>query len=324
MPYDFQYLSGASQTSQRLLDTGSTRTQQAFQQMAPRPEQFVPGPQENWDYETATHDMQGNPLPEGALQFDPYGRPYFGSDLMGTLQRYKYEFTKDVDAPTAAKWDEISQNWKNIAETAMTEKPSVEGFGDFALGTLGNAWNTFTTAWQGGESNSLLSIPLKTVRVGGTAIMEGLGGAAIKAEQLGGAHRAMREYVSGEPVDIDRTGNKYIDWAKGMGDLALNMFTPHLSAYNAYKFFTAPGTLKEKKEFLDKGWDEGRLLYTSFVEPAVRQEYRQRVEEGKDPYLLAMELENPFAEMAGQMILDPLNLLGALGKGGKVGRRFCR
>ena len=76
------------------------KPQQAMAEMKPQLEQFIPN-QTDWDYQTATTGMRGEALPKGAVSFDPRGRPYFGSGIVGTAKRYWYEFTKDVDKPTA-------------------------------------------------------------------------------------------------------------------------------------------------------------------------------------------------------------------------------
>lgn len=111
-----------------------------------------------------------------------------------------------------------------------------------------------------------------------------------------------------------------IEWTK-RSDLAeqISRFLfPVLQAYDSIRFFTAPGTAKEKIEAVKNGWNEGRLLYSEFASPAIEQEYKSRAAAGEDPQLLALELQNPWAELVGQLTLDPLNVLGYFSKASKI------
>ena len=72
------------------------------------------------------------------------------------------------------------------------------------------------------------------------------------------------------------------------------------------------GKLKtdESYDLLKEGWNTGRIFYSTVVDPAVAKEYKDRYNDAEDPVLLGMELEDPMAEMVGQIVMDPLNLLG--------------
>ncbi|MHA2136277.1 MAG: hypothetical protein ACW99J_20650, partial [Candidatus Thorarchaeota archaeon] len=69
-------------------------------------------------------------------------------------------------------------------------------------------------------------------------------------------------------------------------------------------------TENEALEKINEGWNAGRVFYTTMLDPLVEGEYKRRYQDDEDPVLLGMELENPMAELAGQLVLDPLNLLG--------------
>lgn len=190
-----------------------------------------------------------------------------------------------------------------------------------------------------GQKMSLASPLLKAVKVGTTTLLDLLQEPAIKTEQLLGAERAMREFSDPEGAAEDQEAGKQaaedlgnenlpageraaalFELAKRsqLGETLLNAVSPALRAYNAIRFFSAPGSAEQKAEAVKQGWDEGRLLYSEFVSPAIRDEYRRRAEAGEDPQLLAMELQNPWAELTGQLILDPLNFLGVVGKASKI------
>jgi len=305
-------------------------TQQQFSSYIPTPEQqaqFMPK-QQNWDYRTATVGMNGEALPQGAQGFDPYGNPYFGTGLINSFKKYWYEATKDVSQPSAEEWDNITQRWKTAQQTEKTFKAQVGGRAGIlarqnkgyekqqSTQNLALAKETFSAAWQAGEGSdkSLIAIPLKTFRVGTSMLMDLLQEGAIKTEQALGAQQAILDYAN------QQSSLKTIDFKSDIANLAANIFIPGLSAYNAYRFFTAPGTAQEKIDAIKAGWSEGRLLYTNLVQPAVKQEYESRVKAGEDPYLLAMELQNPIAEAVGQLVLDPLNLVGFLSKGAKTAK----
>lgn len=299
-------------------------TQQEFQSYVPTTDQFIPNQAANWDYLTAQVGMNGEPLPAGAEGFDPFGNPYFGTGLINSLKKYAYEFKKDVDQPTAAQWDELAQEWKDFnaqsggfhlkTKEEMLQPVDQEKQRQQALQGLGLITKSFSSVWQAGEGSdlSLLAIPLKTLRVGTNILFDALQEPAIKTEQALGAYQSMLKYAD------QQSGMKTIDFKNDTANLAANIFLPGLQIYNSYRFFTAPGTLDEKIRAVKEGWNAGRLLYSSFVKPAVMQEYESRVKAGEDPYLLALELQNPIAEAIGQLVLDPLNLIGVLSKGAKA------
>ena len=53
----------------------------------------------------------------------------------------------------------------------------------------------------------------------------------------------------------------------------------------------------------------------------MREEFLRRYRAGENPYFLQQELENPGAELVGQIIIDPLNIIGPIGKGISQARR---
>ncbi len=93
--------------------------------------------------------------------------------------------------------------------------------------------------------------------------------------------------------------------------LATMILPSSIPAYNAIRAWTAPGDSDEKLEVMQRHWEAGRILYTSFITPSAYSEFLRRYEGGEDPALLEMELENPFAEFAGEFVFDPLNIIGA-------------
>lgn len=155
-------------------------------------------------------------------------------------------------------------------------------------------------------------------------------------ERSAGAVRAMREYadangsvlpnlafdsefeIDPKNVPVYVKPEKTFEFNEELGNFVSRLVLPGLQVYDELRFFTSPGSAKEKWQAVQNGWTEGRMLYTEVVKESVRQEYIQRVKAGDDPMLLTMELEDPWIEAAGEIIFDPLNFVGALGKAKKA------
>src|SRR3970040_1561274 len=64
------------------------------------------------------------------------------------------------------------------------------------------------------------------------------------------------------------------------------------------------------KTAAERGYQAGLIFYTGVMQSQIYEDYKRRLDNGENPYLLAMELENPLAEFIGQAVLDPLNFIG--------------
>ena len=158
--------------------------------------------------------------------------------------------------------------------------------------------STFNIA---GQNISLLTPFVRATQVGLTALMDVLQEPAQKFKQIEGVNQAIADNTEG----AIKTRNNYVNFFLS--------FTP-ATAFNTAKFLLAPTSWEEKKQIVKEGWNEGRLLYSEMWDDAVRQEYKSRAKAGEDPEMLAMELQNPWADMAGTLIFDPLNLVGFVEK----------
>lgn len=155
-------------------------------------------------------------------------------------------------------------------------------------------------------------------------------------ERTAGAVRSMREYADAngsvlpnlafdDDSEIDPKNvpvyvkpEKTMEYNHELGNFVSRLVLPALQVYDELRFFLSPGSAKEKFQAVQNGWTEGRMLYTEVIKESVRQDYISRVKAGDDPVLLTMELEDPWIEAAGEMIFDPLNFVGALGKAKKA------
>jgi hypothetical protein len=199
-----------------------------------------------------------------------------------------------------------------------------------------NEYEKLQNTYGGG---SLLSPIVKGSKVAVQAVLDVLSEASVKAEQMQGVTSAMRDYAqenSSLPAfgaNIDRTQGSPSEqegfWsdpavmlksesAQEVGNITSRLLLPFLNGWDAMRFWTAPGTLKQKQQVLETGWDAGRILYSQAIKPSLLAEFKRRAAAGEDPQLLAQELQNPWAEGIGQAILDPLNVVGMVTKGAKI------
>lgn len=309
--------------------------------------EFEPTPpsgEVDWDYTNATTDIRGNvPLsyklgdwtlsPDG---FDPNGNLYFGKGVSGWFKKLAYKSLATAWG-NEQKFDEskkrVSEGFKKLqdaqyfdfsltnpldeaameeAQTKTTEESGkiTEGLTDVIAGLWGTAVN----------SDSALAIPLKGVNLAAEAAIDVFQAFADTTESVLAMNKTMRKYVEengGSPpiaeFDFDPIT---IAGDYAITDELLNTFVrgivPLLGGYDAVRFWQAPGTFEEKTEALKQGWYEGRMLYSELVHPAVEEEFKRRMlQPGANPDLIAMELQDPFAELVGEFVLDPLNLIAS-------------
>jgi hypothetical protein len=259
---------------------------------------------------------------------------------------------KDFAAGVMGKTSTQEQDWNQIREGNARLKQIENQYGkDFATmpaevaaeyKELNELWGDPTKALQkldSAASGSLLAPVIRGTKVMVQATLDVLSEAAIKFEQAQGVTSAMRDYAQensslpGASFDIDRTQGSPSDqenfWsdpmvairsesAQEITNIASRLVLPIVNTWDAFRFWTAPGTLKEKIKVAETGWDAGRVLYSQAIKPSLVEEFKRRAAAGEDPQVLAMELQDPWAEMVGQATLDPLNFIGMFTKGIKA------
>jgi len=105
-------------------------------------------------------------------------------------------------------------------------------------------------------------------------------------------------------------------WDLGWVQTLANI-TPPALAWNAMRALTAPKkSWDEVKDIFADNWQASRIAYSALNDEALKQEFISRYKAGEDPRLLAMELGQPWQELAGKFVADPLNLLGGEAKKG--------
>lgn len=275
-----------------------------------------------WNYKTAQTGMFGEALPENAEGWTPYGTPYFGKGLSGKLREYQWMFTRNTDAPTGDEWDALKGKYKELNQSQTGYMRDVEAgkieadpsrTGENIKAAGGLALESVKLAWQAGTSDgSIVSPVLRTLGVA----LKGIGDLFSIPSQV-------VEKVSGAVSGVGETAKELgIDLPEFMPDTDhwfvryVNEQSVIINGYAAIKIALSPR--KDKwdvfNENVKEGWDAGKIYYSGVYDKSIREEYLRRLRAGENPEILAMELENPIAEMAGQLVLDPLNPIGMLSK----------
>lgn len=270
-----------------------------------------------WDYKTAVTGMFGEPLPNGAEGWTPYGTPYFGSGMAGKAKEYWWMFTRNADTPKEEEWDVLKEKWKSLSARQekigpYTPGKNVEEQGKLSKEALGLAVEAVKISWRAGTADeSLLSFPLRVLGVGLKGIGDLFNIPAVGAERIQGVASQLKAEAKERGLetlpDFFPDDNWFTRW--------LNDVNPITTTYASLKLaFSPEAGLDVWKQTIKEGWDAGRIYYSGVYDPAVKEEFLRRYRAGENPELLAMELENPGAELVGQFILDPLNPIGWLTK----------
>lgn len=318
-----------------------------------KPNKNVLPPVEDWDYKTAKTNMQGqSPLsyklgdwtlkPKG---YAPTGEFYFGEGLSGWFKGLAYKTLNIAwnDEKTAVSQKKIiSDGFQKLQESKLVLPKT---FGEFvtgkstdgvekesATGAAGNelsgVWDIVKGTWGLlGSNESVLEVPVKGVNLAATTVIDAFQLLADTTEQVLGMNKTMRRYVEEQGSAMPALGELNINPIKIGEEYAIQdelvntlfrTLNPIMNVYDNVRFWSAPGTFKEKTEALKTGWYESRMLYSELVRPSVEAEFLRRMKEpGANPDLLAMELQDPYAELVGELILDPTNLIAAGGKTAK-------
>jgi hypothetical protein len=251
-------------------------------------------------------------LPPGAIDFDKYGNPYFGEGLSGILKRWKWNYTKDVKEVDESEWLDLRDRWK---EALRIEREVDQQKGTAMQGAL--ALETASKVWQAGTAQgSLLSPVLKTIGASVGALADLFSIPAQKIEQAIGATQAFKEAANELSSPLPRLDQNLLTRA-----------IEHLPVGLAYDFTRIALSDSENKwdytkQKISDGWQAGRIFYSQLFDATLKEKFLEEYRAGKDPGLIAIKLANPKAEIVGQLFLDPLNLVGAFGKGVKTAKEL--
>jgi hypothetical protein len=273
------------------------------------------------NYRNETRGPSGEALPEDALGWLPTGKPDFGGGFSGVLKGAWYSLydkprgkieARDLGAygPTATSLrDDLNERFsRDVAEEDVGKE-----FLGLAGTVLSHGIQYLKDLWATAEDNE--TIFGKTTQFIGA----GFDLVAGSAEELA---KVVETKVVGPQVlasdELIRRGAENGTLPAGEAEW-LDKFRP-LGGFSALAPVAVAakhrlmGTISEKDyaAAVDRNQDAARMAYTAWFDPAAKEEYIRRMRAGDDPRLLALELENPGAEMVGRIIFDPLNAIDIL------------
>jgi hypothetical protein len=264
------------------------------------------------------------PLPKGASGFDPFGNPYFGEGLPAILKKWQYNFTKDIKPVDDSEWQALKERWaslneqqKKLNEQGAAPGQNVEQQGQLSQEAGSLIAGTVSTAVRAGSAEgSVLAPVLKAVSASVTAIGELFSIPAQKAEQAAGAVRGFAE--AAQQVDSVLPRLEGSSFEEGLA------VTPIGLAYDVVRLALSSSENKWSVEgkAIEEGWQAGRIYYSQALDASLKEKFLQEYRAGGDPALIAMKMQNPLAELGGQLLFDPLNLVGAFGKAAKTAKEL--
>ena len=267
-------------------------------------------PDESWDYRTSTVDRDGRFLPPGAVGWTPEGVPYYGSGIpsgaraMETLPGRMGSIVGPITNEFTEWMSGIRNRW-DMYRPGGNEPTTLQRAGQISKELL----TGFGEGW-----NALFARPIETavgLQRGAEEAGEGspLPDISGALRESGAVQGALRGGIKPEGAEW------FVNFVMGLN--------PLLGAYNAFRLVTSPKPTDEKTRILGENLAASRIAYSAWKDPALRQEFIRRYMAGEDPYLLGKELQRPWAEMWGSLILDPTNaifLAGVVGKFAHSGR----
>ena len=262
----------------------------------------------DWDYNNPPPGaageplgMQGEPLPEGATAWDNWGRPYFGDGFKGWLLGLRNSLLKPMENTAAPL----------IATRQGVRPERMGGGGGGATIDIGQTWENI----KGGEAGTPLAYASRAVGAMTGGVLSFVGEGAKKTKQAFGVRQEQESLAEESPLP------PMPDWMRFAS-------APLYNAFSDVRTLTSPKTFEQfdvtewdrifegglpfvkERSDLDAAWQAGRIFYSSVLDPLLKAEYMRRYQAGEHSTLLTAELENPVAEMVGELIFDPLNLLG--------------
>lgn len=264
------------------------------------------------------------PLPEGAVGMDASGNPVFKDNLAGIAKKWMYNFTKDVKDVTPQDWQNLKSRWQTTIDQAQASgtirqgqlTPEQAQISQDQLKLVGETVSKAFQAGQSGQGWSPLAPVLKATSASVTAIGDLFSLPAKKMEQGLGAVQGFSD--AAQQVDSVLPRLDQNDFTKGIENTPLGL------AYDFTRLALSPSDNKweQVKKGVNEGWQSGRILYSQVFDQTLKEKFLNDYRYGEDPQLIAEKMQNPLAEMAGQLILDPLNIVGGFLKAAKSGKEL--
>src|SRR3990167_3453555 len=275
----------------------------------------------DWDYRTSRVGPNNERLPSQAAGWLPDGSPDFGGGAGGALKKWVYNLQekprgeierRDIGAygPAATAMRENLASLKLDFETPGQSFPSLVR----AMPTiLGGSLQYIKDAWAFGEDNeTVFGQAAKFVGASVNLLGDMANESAMWVERdvIGPRLLASEDLIA-------EKSPAYAEWLDNFRPLGgLSVLAPIAVA----RMLRLKGvfTEAEYEEARDRNRDAARMAYTAWYDPAAREEYTRLLQAGYDPRLLALDLENPGAELVGRVIFDPLSLFDVLAVGSRL------
>jgi hypothetical protein len=311
-----------------------------FSQQQQAPKGMLPA---DWDYKGEL-GQQGEPLPYGAKGWLPTGEPDYGPGLAGWWNGLVSRMTAPVGD------NGIYRPGGSLVVNKQTVPAGQDIWADFPSNAPEGGTQTtidLPQTWRNikaGEEGAALAYAARATNEVVTQAMNLYSEAGIKTKQTLGIARGIGEAADkaapGKAITLENireaTG---ASWIPEQAQLLLDLM-PAVTGFNSLLAWKSPefrrqlefdlsNPLKGGHPFLkensqmDAAYQAGRMQYTAYIDPAARAEFIHRYNGYESAAALRAELENPWAELVGELIFDPLNFVGVGAKGARDAIRIA-
>jgi hypothetical protein len=268
----------------------------------------------------------GEPLPYGAQGWLPNGDADYGPGFAGWVKGLWSRLSApmvDTGKPLATLKHQTVAPGQDI----WSDFPSNAPKGGVQTTVELGSWKDFT----GGEAGAALGYASRGVQEAANVVLSAFSVPGEATERALGVAQGIGEAADKAAPDKaitlenirERTG---ATWLPDAAQFLLDAM-PVVTGYNSLLAWQSPEFreqltfkpgqlltgghpfLKEGSD-LDAAYQAARMQYTAYIDPAARAEFINRYKGYESAAALEAELENPLAEFAGQLILDPLNFMG--------------
>ncbi len=255
------------------------------------------GPPPGWDANTATEDWEGRALKDfnEAVGFDHYGRAYYGTGMVGWFKSTKGQVFDIAAEPFSAKM---------LGDT-------VGLMVDRTLGIFNEILDPAIEQTLGGYANTMERL------AEGSPI-----GEIEKPDFLIQRDDDVRFWrLAKDAIDIITSTTIESAWNTVRAVANPETMAQFFNIYYAPTGATNLGLADQEKltpeervlkRDIEIGIQAARAFYSTAIDPATKTNAINKIANGDDPGLVALEMAIPGAELFGQILFDPLNLLGKL------------
>jgi len=275
------------------------------------------------NYQNETRGPSGETLPKNALGWLPTGKPDFGGGFKGVLESAWYNLYEkprgEIKPRDIGAYGPTATSLRDDLNERLSRDVAEEDVGKEFLGVAGTVLSHgiqyIKDIWATAEDNETIFGKTTQFIGAGFDLVAGafeesakvvetkvIGPQALAADEL-----LRRGAESGILTEEGVAWKEKFRPLGGFGILAPIVMVWKLRAQGFLegREYIKPGELGE---IVDRNRDAARMAYTAWFDPAAGEEYIRRLRGGEDPRLLALELENPGAEMVGRIIYDPANI----------------